>query len=54
MDFLFVTSVGFGLQEQNNIDRFGSHAGNDGGVGGGAGKELMVVIEKIDWRRKVG
>lgn len=54
MDFLLLTSAGSGLQEQNSVERFRSYAGNDSGEGGAVGRGLMAVIEKIDWRRKVG
>lgn len=44
---------GLSLYDPKNVARFRSHAGNDGSVGG-EGQGLMAVIEKIDWRRKVG
>lgn len=47
MDFLLVTSAGSGHQEQNIVDRFRSYAGNDGGVGGGAGSWLL-------WKKLIG
>lgn len=48
MDFLLVTSVGSGPQEQNNVDRFRSHAGNDSGVRGeGRGSGSWLLLKKL-------